>query len=170
MIVLIVGDFGVGKDTVANLFLKNDFIDYSGFEFQKIKSYTTRPKRYDSEDTHIFCTKEEFSSLNDIVAQTQINNECYGARKCQFDKDKINLYCVDDKGVRDIEYSNIDKVFVVEVIRPSWLIDLPEDRLNRSRQSQHYKYIPDYIIMNDGGLDILERTVSECFNFMKKFL
>ena len=41
MIVLITGDFGVGKDMFADM-LDEDF----GDESVKIKSYTTREKRY----------------------------------------------------------------------------------------------------------------------------
>ena len=52
MIVLITGDFGVGKDTFADM-LNEDF----GEESVKIQSYTTREKRYNTEDTHIFVDK-----------------------------------------------------------------------------------------------------------------
>ena len=170
MIVLIVGDFGVRKDTVADFLTKESLRHHDCVKFQKIKSYTTRLPRYENEDTHIFCTKETFKSFNDLIAQTKIDDNYYGARASQFDKNKANLYCVDDQGVRDVLESDIDRIIIVEVVRPKWLINLPKKRLNRKRHSDPYKYNFDYRIMNDGDLAKLEASVLECFNFILKHM
>lgn len=168
MICLIVGDFGVGKDTVAD-FLMDMFSEKgNSIKAQKILSYSTRNPRFDGEDTHIFCTKEEFEGFNDIIAQTKIGGNYYGARASQFDKDKINLYCVDEKGVNDIVNANIDDWVVIEVVRPKWLIDLPEDRLNRKRDENFEGLITgiDFRIMNDGDIEKLKILTLECYNFL----
>ena len=169
MIALIVGDFGVGKDTVADLLVKESLRRHDCEKFEKILSYTTRKPRYEKEKTHIFCTKEDFLSINDFLACTKINDQYYGARFSQFDKNKINLYCVDDKGVRDVIESKIDdEILVIEVIRPKWLINVPNERLQRKREEPPYPYPIDYRIMNDGDMYKLESSVLECFNFLIK--
>lgn len=170
MIVLIVGDFGVGKDTVADLLLSQSLTHKSNsYSFQKILSYATRKPRYEGEDTHIFTSKEEFLKFDDLVACTKIDDNYYGARFSQFDTEKINLYCVDDKGVSDIIDKNIDDVFIVEVIRPKWLRNVSNMRLARKRESGSFKYNPDYIILNDKDLFNLEISVSDCFNAILKY-
>lgn len=168
MIVLIVGDFGVGKDTVADLLIKESLRRHDCVKFQKILSYTTRSPRFEGENTHMFCSKEDFFSFNDILASTEIDNQYYGTRKSQFDKNKVNLYCVDDKGVKDVLESDMNNVIVVEVVRPKWLINVSEERLNRKRSFEPYNYSFDYRIMNDGDMLKLEASVLECFNFIVK--
>lgn len=170
MIVLIVGDFGVGKDTVADLLLSQSLTYKSNFcSFQKILSYATRKPRYEGEDTHIFVSKEEFSKFDDLAACTKIDDNYYGARFSQFDTEKINIYCVDEKGVSDIIDKNIDDVFIVEVIRPKWLRNVSKERLERKRESGSFEYNPDYIILNDKDLSNLEISVSDCFNAILKY-
>ena len=170
MIVLIVGDFGVGKDTVADLLIKESLKHNDCEKFIKILSYATRKPRYDGEDTHTFVSEDDFLSFDDIVASTKIGDHYYGTRRSQFNDEKVNLYCVDDQGVKDIFEANFDDIIVVEVIRPKWLIDIPEDRLNRKRHGNPYPYPVDYRIMNDGDLYKLEASVLECFNYIIKEL
>ena len=167
MICLIVGGFGVGKDTVADLLKKIALERNDCFKANKILSYTTRPPRYDGEDTHIFCSKNQFLDFKDLVAQTEIDNHYYGARESQFDKDKLNLYCVDGKGVYDIINANIDDVLIIEVVRPKWLINLPSDRINRQPNGS-YNFEIDYRIMNDGDMEKLKTSVLECYNYLFK--
>lgn len=170
MIVLIIGDFGVGKDTVADLLVKESLRRHDCVKFQKVISYTTRKPRFEGEETHLFCSKEIFNGFDDLVAQSRIENDYYGARKTQFHKNKVNLYCVDRKGANDIIKSSIDDYLIVEVIRPKWLINLPSYRLNRVRYKNPVKLFDDidYRIMNDGDMQKLEASVLECFHFIIK--
>lgn len=168
MIVLIVGNFGVGKDTVADLLIKESLRHHDCEKFVKILSYATREPRYDGENTHTFVSEDEFLGFDDIIASTKIADHYYGTRKSQFNCKKVNLYCVDDQGVKDIIEANFDDVIVVEVIRPKWLIDIPKDRLNRQRHNEPYPYPVDYRIMNDGDMYKLEASVLECFNYIIK--
>lgn len=153
MIILIVGDFGVGKDTVADMILS--YLEPA----QKILSYTTRKPRYDGEDTHIFV--DEFDNDN-VLAYTQIGEHHYWTKKSQFDKTKYNIYVVDSLGVRDVIESEFDDIFIIEVVRPKWLIDLDEKRLERPRLSTfNYSSFVDYRIINDRSLSDLKKTVQD---------
>ena len=168
MICLIVGDFCTGKDLVADTLMKINNSKHDCVRFRKILSYTTREPRYKNERTHIFCTKEEFDSFDDIIASTQIGDNFYGARESQFEFDSVNLYCVDDKGVQDIIDADIDDVYVIQVIRPKWLRNCPKDRLNRVRHNESIKYKYDYRIINDGDKRKLEASVNDCFEAIIK--
>ena len=172
MIVLIVGDFCVGKDTVCDNLVgmwTHNYVTNNADkpESVKILSYATRPPRYEGENTHEFCSREEFLNFDDLVAQTKIGDEYYGTRRVQFDNNKINFYVVDGKGVIDILDSHIDDTFVVEVVRPNWLINCPQKRQDRERHFD-VEYPFDYRIINDGDLNKLERLCSECLSAIIK--
>ena len=50
---LVVGLLGAGKDSLINAVQKT-------IPMKLLKSYTTRPPRYNGEDTHTFINKEEY--------------------------------------------------------------------------------------------------------------
>lgn len=159
MLILIVGDFGVGKDTFADLLL-------SYLDGVKIQSYATRSPRYDGEDTHIFMEKEDFFDdydNNRVVAWTFIHNNYYWTTKNQFNKHKHEVYVVDDVGLRDVIKSHIFKdYYVIEIIRSKHLIHVGEERLNRKRMKKIdcKKYI-NVTIQNDGTLEELRKIAEE---------
>lgn len=170
MIVLITGDFCTGKDTIADLLLQESLKHNDCEKFVKILSYTTRFPRYEGENTHIFCTKIDYENLKDeIIAQTLINDNYYFTTESQFDENKVNLYVVDDKGIEDVVASGIDVTYIIEVVRPVWLRDCPEERLKRKRQSESkHKYVSDYRIINDGTKEKLLASVLACFDDIMK--
>ena len=166
MIVLIVGDFGVGKDTFADMLLS-----HFSQPAQKIKSYATRQRRSWNEDTHIFVSKKDWIEYinecpSDILAQTQIDDNFYGTFKHQFDRNCFNIYVVDDIGVRDVLNANIDDVYIIEIIRPIELIDVPEERIKRNR-TDSYHYQADYRIINDGSKESLDDIAKDVALFLE---
>lgn len=165
MIILIYGDFCVGKDTVADILIQN-MHEYGAY---KILSYTTREPRYEGENTHEFCTKEEFENFSDLIAITEIGGEYYGSRKCQFDLDRTPVYVVDNKGVVDMLSSSIGhECFVLEVVRPRWLIDCPKQRVERDRTFDDIQTQAHYRIINDGDADKLERLCLDFIDYYKE--
>lgn len=88
-LLLILGRTGSGKDTYAG------FLEAMGLK--GVKSYTTRPKRTEDEDTHIFITKEEAALFKNRVATTEINGYEYFATKEQIDD--ADYYIIDPAGV-----------------------------------------------------------------------
>lgn len=92
-IVLLVGESGVGKSTLAR-----HMTDKYGWK--EVVSYTTRPPRTPDEDTHIFVNDAEFDDLmenNNICAYTEFD----GYRYCATDKqvDECDIYVIDPDGV-----------------------------------------------------------------------
>lgn len=149
MIIFVVGDFGVGKDTFADLMVKN----LTGAA--KIKSYTNRKPRYDGEDTHIFSDKTEVPA--DYVAYTQIGDNLYWTDKSQFKKHQYDVYVIDDYGLKMALEANVDKYVVVQVLRDKNLIDVDENRLNRERKySFDYDSYIDFVVENNDSIDSLE--------------
>ena len=157
------GEFGVGKDTVANY-----IIDYLPEEYcRKIKSFTTRKPRYDGEDTHIFVEKDETKIPNDSVAAwTKIDDNYYWTTKEQFDTGKMNIYVVDKIGAYDIINSHIDHTFVLEVIRPEWMRNVSSYRLGREtmeRNPDDYVVKSDVRLLNTNSKEELKRNVEDLF-------
>ena len=90
-LICLVGESGSGKDTITEI-LK---LDYG---LTSIKSYTTRPKRYNGENTHIFVDDKAFSELKDVVAYTEFNGYKYCATAEQIENNDI--YIIDPDGIK----------------------------------------------------------------------
>ena len=100
MVLLIVGRTGAGKDHLAKDLTENGF--------HGVKSYTTRPKRFPEEDTHIFITKEEAAAIpeEEKAAKTIIGEYEYFAT---FDQVKnADYYVIDPKGITTLLQSMND--------------------------------------------------------------
>lgn len=90
---LFCGKSGSGKTTIADI-LENKF----GYE--QLKSYTTRPPRYENESGHTFITDEEFDKLQNIIAYTEYNGHRYCATKEQIDE--ASIYVIDVPGIETL--------------------------------------------------------------------
>lgn len=161
MIVLVTGDYGVGKDTFANMLLTHLGIDKA----QLVRSYTTREKRYDDEITHTFVTHDDYHKVEDKdkVAETCINGEYYWTTKQQFARfsNGFSVYVVDDAGIEQVIKSGIDEVYIIEVIRPSWLVNVDEERVNREKPHTDFKYHVQYRVINDKTFEYLDRVADD---------
>lgn len=109
-LILLVGKSGIGKSKLESLAVER-------LGFKAIKSYTTRPKRYKDEDSHIFVTNEEFDKLEDIVAYTEFDGYRYCATKQQLDD--ADIYVIDPKGVNYLKEHYNNKELVVVYIEGS---------------------------------------------------
>lgn len=88
--ILIIGRSGSGKDTLAMTLTKK-------YHMTQLKSTTTRPRRYEGEDTHVFVTEEEAEQMTDRVAETTINGYQYFATKQQLEE--CDIYVIDPRGL-----------------------------------------------------------------------
>ena len=88
--ILIIGRSGSGKDTLAMALTEK-------FGMKQLCSTTTRPRRYDGEDSHIFVSEAEAEKLKERVAETVINGYQYFATKQQFEE--CDIYVIDPRGL-----------------------------------------------------------------------
>jgi guanylate kinase len=106
---LIVGRTASGKDTLASA-----VHDRYGLTF--VKSYTTRPKRYAGEDTHVFVTPDEAKPLlKDAVAYTKIGEYEYFATKQQVLAS--DGYIIDPRGVSELCKNMPETRFAIAYVR-----------------------------------------------------
>ena len=90
---LIIGKSGAGKDTIVKELCNR-------YGYKRLISYTTRPRRYEGEDTHTFITEAEYEAhrdAGDIVAYTFYNGNHYFATMGQLYES--DLYVIDPAGV-----------------------------------------------------------------------
>lgn len=71
---LFVGPSGSGKDAICDLLV-------SEHGFKKVRSYTTRKRRYLFEKTHKFVSDKKFNTLKDICAYTEYAGYKYCATR-----------------------------------------------------------------------------------------
>lgn len=95
-ILLVCGDSGVGKSSIAYEICKDD-------KYHLVKSYTDRPKRKNDVD-HISISTVDigFFPVRDIVAFTKIAGYTYCSLFSSFVEDKINVYVVDKPGMEQV--------------------------------------------------------------------
>lgn len=91
---VICGKSGSGKSTIVDRLVKD-------LSMKEIKSYTTRPKRFENENTHTFITTKEFKKLKNIVAKTKFDGNYYGITEQQIKDNDIVI--LDKKGIKDIK-------------------------------------------------------------------
>lgn len=121
-LILLCGESGSGKDTVAKI-LKDKY------DLKQVISYTTRQPRYENEDTHIFITEEEMKQyLNDMVGYTYYNNNYYFATNEQVEE--CDVYVIDLLGIEYFKqhYQGDKEVLVIYLQVP--------DEIRRERMAQ----------------------------------
>ena len=133
---LIVGESGSGKDSLANKLCEE-------MGLNQLKSYTTRPRRDNEGETHIFISEDEVKYYVDkMIAYTVINSHEYFATLDQlYDSD---VYIVDPEGVNYMKviakYKGVDDIRFVTIYinTPS---DFRKDRaLNQRHDNQEVYY------------------------------
>lgn len=132
--ILIIGRTGSGKDYLARLLAKKGF--------SVLKSYTTRPKRSEDEDTHIFITPEESAAITDKVATTVINGYEYFATAEQVKNNDV--YIIDPIGMDELTKNMPDEIFEVVYVSA----DREERKLNAVRRVATDKKIKEEKIFN----------------------
>lgn len=110
-IVLLVSESGGGKSSIAKYCEKQ-------YGLKELKSYTTRPPRFNGENTHTFISDEEFDGLTDIVAYTEFDGHRYCSTKQQIEN--CDIYTVDPDGVEYLKaHYTGDAKFVVVYLQVS---------------------------------------------------
>lgn len=104
---LILGRTGTGKDTLAS------HLERHGLRV--LKSYATRPKRYETEDTHIFIDPSDVEKYKDKIAYTKIGDIEYFATRKQLDE--CDIYIIDPRGLYEVTKNCPDLSFHVVLMK-----------------------------------------------------
>lgn len=116
----IVGRSASGKTTLANNIEKK-------YGIRKVRSYTTRPPRFEGEADYVFVTAEEFSALGPVFAYGKYAGNEYGVPPTELDA--CGLYIVDLDGAERLkeEYEH-RKVVIFFIDAPK---ELCADRMSK---------------------------------------
>lgn len=182
-IYLIVGCSGSGKTTIANALEEK-------YKLKSIQSYTTRPKRSDSETGHIFISDEEYDKLENIVACTEFCNYRYCATAEQINES--DLYVIDPAGIESLKaFYKGDKRFKVIYIKSdittryermrfrsqksgNTYLEAVEESLSRivHDSAKFYKYeheeAPIDLVVNNGWNDDILHVAEQIYRFIEK--
>lgn len=116
VLICLMGKTASGKDTLAN-----KLCERAGL--RQIVSYTTRERRTNEGDTHIFITEEEYQSLENsgqIATFTQIGQYKYCCTVDQLYENDV--YIIDPIGIQHLRELNLPNIRLVTVY-----VNTPDD-------------------------------------------
>jgi guanylate kinase len=109
-IFLLLGESASGKDSLTTL------LEHHGYKV--LKSYSTRPRRHNEGNTHIFIKPEQVSNYkDDMIAYTKIGEFEYFSTKQQLLESDI--YTIDPQGVKYLKSKCTDLKLVTIFINVS---------------------------------------------------
>lgn len=112
----VLGRTASGKDTLVNKLCERTGL-------KSITSYTTRPRRENEGDTHIFTTRENYEQMQvngNVAAYTEIANNLYWTTIDQLYKNDI--YIIDYDGLKTLKALNLPNLRLVSVF-----INVPDE-------------------------------------------
>lgn len=138
---LIVGRSGSGKDTLAKELEKHGLT--------QLTSYTTREPRTKNDNSHIFITKEEASTITDRAAETVINGHEYFTT---FDQvEDSDIYIIDPIGVYRLVKKMTHLDFIIIYITPGSKKLQKEYAIKRGDDPEKEKQIFEARILDEAG-------------------
>lgn len=109
VLLCILGRTSCGKDTLVGKLCKRTGLT-------SITSYTTRPRRTNEGDTHIFSTREEYDRMKtegNIAAYTEIAGNVYWTTIDQLYEHSV--YIIDPHGVETLRQLNLPNLHIVTI-------------------------------------------------------
>lgn len=109
VLLCIMGRTACGKDSIVNKLCERT-------NFTAITSYTTRPRREDEGDTHIFTTKDVYEQMKEdgnVAAYTEIAGNIYWTTVDQLYNNDV--YIIDPIGVKTLRELNLPNLRLVTV-------------------------------------------------------
>lgn len=119
----IMAESAAGKDRLVNMLCERN-------GFSQLISFTTRSRRENEGDTHIFVDNDTFFEMkenNEVAAYTNINSNHYWSTISQLYTS--DFYIIDPIGIKSLKALNLPNLRIVTVY-----INVPEDiRMTRAR-------------------------------------
>ena len=109
VLLCVMGRTSCGKDTLVGKLCERTGLT-------AITSYTTRPRRNNEEDTHIFSTREEYERMQadgNVAAYTEIAGNIYWTTIDQLFQHSV--YIIDPRGVETLRKLNLPNLRLVTV-------------------------------------------------------
>jgi guanylate kinase len=116
VLLCILGRTSCGKDTLVQKLCERTGLT-------AITSYTTRPRRTNEGDTHIFSSREEYEQMQadgDVAAYTEIAGNMYWTTIDQLYEHSV--YIIDYKGIETLRQLNLPNLRLVTIF-----INTPDD-------------------------------------------
>ena len=116
VLLCVMAESSAGKDTLVN-----KLCEITGY--QQIISYTTRPRRTNEGDTHIFVTDQDYQEMfeaGQVAAYTEINGYKYWSTIDQLYL--MDIYVIDPFGVETLKQLNLPNLKIITVY-----INVPEE-------------------------------------------
>ena len=116
ILLCVMAESSAGKDTLVN-----KLCEMTGYH--QLISYSTRPRRTNEGDTHIFVTEEDYQEMveaNQVAAYTEINGYKYWCTVNQLFQNDV--YVIDPSGVEVLKQLNLPNLKIISVY-----INVPEN-------------------------------------------
>lgn len=172
---LVMGESGSGKDTIVDYLCNPDNYDY---DFKRVVSYTTRPKRPQEPDTaHKFIGLDTFTAMEKeglFAASTCFDGHFYGAH--WDDVNSSDFYIIDPAGLRSLLAKPLKrKIRIVQVtvdrrIRKQRMLERGDHPDSIERRIIHDTRVfggmpePDLTVVNDTSLPVVAEKIIEYRN------
>ena len=125
VLVCVMAESSAGKDSVVS-----KICELTGWT--QLVSYTTRPRRENEGNTHVFVTENEYKEMREagkVAAYTFINGYHYWSTIDQLYESDV--YIIDPVGVESLKAMNLSNLKIVTVY-----INVPEE-IRKERISEH---------------------------------
>ena len=116
VLLCIMAESAAGKDSLVNKLCEKT-------NYHQLISYTTRPRRVNEGDTHIFVTEEDYQEMlkaNQVAAYTKINGYKYWSTIDQLYL--MDIYIIDPFGVETLKKLNLPNLKIVTTY-----VNVPEE-------------------------------------------
>ena len=151
MMYLIIGRTACGKDYLASELTKQGL--------KGVISRTTRPRRPDEPDTHIFVTKEQAAQETNRVAYTNINDNDYYV--LPQDLEGKQFYIIDPIGAKALAENMPDTSFAIIYVASNDDFARQQHFLEREQSDDQAKYLERHLSEDEEFTDF-EMKIKTC--------
>lgn len=174
-IICLVGESGSGKSTIV------ECLEREGYNY--IKSYTTRPKRSENENGHIFVDESFFKNYyenkavkENLIAYTEFHGYRYWSTESQYKGKGISIYTVEPSGAVELKKIIKDCIVIVIYLKVDAQERLKRMEKDRGREQalkrfyhdneiELFHVIPcDYVVNGNRKIEFIVKDIKKIIN------